>query len=65
MFFKMMFLKILQYSQENMCWSLFLKNRLQRRCFPVNIVKFLRTLFFTEHVRPTASIILKEEQYTL
>ena len=25
--------------------------RLQHRCFPVNIVKFLRTLFITEHLQ--------------
>ena len=29
----------------------FMKNRLQHRCFPVNIAKFLRTAFFTEHFR--------------
>ena len=29
----------------------FMKNRLQHRCFPVNIAKFLRTAFFTEHLR--------------
>ena len=28
-----------------------LEKRLWRRCFPVNFVKFLRTLFFTEHLR--------------
>ena len=52
------FLKILQYPQEkNLRWSLFLikfqdwrstflfKKRLQRRCFSVNIAKFLRTAF--------------------
>ena len=26
------------------------KKRLWHRCFPVNFVKFLRTLFFTEHL---------------
>ena len=40
---------ISQYSQENACVSVsfcvsFIKNRLQHRCFPVNIVKFLRIL---------------------
>ena len=29
----------------------FIKKRLQHRCFPVNIVKFLRTAFYTEHLR--------------
>ena len=28
-----------------------LKKRLWHRCFPVNFVKFLRTSFFTEHLR--------------
>ena len=28
----------------------FIKTILQRRCFPVNFAKFLRTLFFTEHL---------------
>ena len=28
----------------------FVKTILQRRCFPVNIAKFSRTLFFTEHL---------------
>ena len=26
-----------------------IKKRLTHRCFPVNIAKFLRTAFFTEH----------------
>ena len=29
----------------------FTKKRLQHSCFPVNITKFLRTRFFTEHLR--------------
>ena len=29
----------------------FVKKRLQRRCFPVNIAKFLRVAFFIEHLR--------------
>ena len=33
-----------------------LKMRLWHRCFPVNFVKFLRTTFFTEHLRATASV---------
>ena len=28
----------------------FIKKRLQHRCFPVNIAKFLRTAFFIEHL---------------
>ena len=31
------------------------KKRLWHRCFSVNFVKFLRTPFFTEHLRTTAS----------
>ena len=29
----------------------FIKDRLQRKCFPVKFAKFLRTPFFTEHLR--------------
>ena len=59
---KTVFLEILQNSQE-LCQSLFfnkvaglrpatlLKKRLWHRHFPVNFVKFLRTPFFTEHLR--------------
>ena len=62
------FLEILQNSQETpVSESLFfnkvagfrpatlLKKRLWHRCFPVNFAKFLRTPFFTEHLRTTAS----------
>ena len=68
---KKAFLEILQNSQENTCASLFfnevpglgpeketlLKKRLSRRCFPVNFAKFLRTPFFTDHLRTTASVV--------
>ena len=30
--------------------SNFIKKRLQHRCFPVNIAKFLRTAIFIEHL---------------
>ena len=41
---KKTFLKISQYSQENICVGCkFIEKRLQHRRFPVNIVKFLRT----------------------
>ena len=51
---KKLFLKIWQYSQETGLESILnnaagfqacsvIKKRLQRRCFPVNIAKFLRT----------------------
>ena len=53
---KIPFLKVLQYSHRNNCvgglflnknaaldyWN-FIKKRLQHRCFPMNIAKFLRT----------------------
>ena len=29
----------------------FIEKRLQHRCFPVNIVKFIRTALFIEHLR--------------
>ena len=32
-----------------------LKRRLRHRCFPVNLAKFLKNTFFTEHLRTTAS----------
>ena len=31
--------------------SNFIRKRLQHRCFPANIAKFLRTAFFIEHLR--------------
>ena len=57
-----MFLKIWQYSQENTCVGHHLKKvaglearksikkRLQHRCFPMNIAKFLRTAFSAEQL---------------
>ena len=59
-------LEIPQNSQENTCASDFnkdaglspttlLKKRLWHRCFPVNFAILLRTRFFVEHVRTTAS----------
>ena len=52
-----------KFTEKHLCQSLFfnivaglrpatiLKKRLWHRCFPVNFVKFLRTSFFTEHLR--------------
>ena len=31
------------FTRKHLCWSLFLIKGLRRRCFPVNIAKFLRT----------------------
>ena len=47
MFFKIGFLKILQYLLE-VCN--FVKKRPHRRYFPVNVAKFLRTALFIEHL---------------
>ena len=47
------------FTGKQLCWSLFLiklkasffiKKRLQHRCLPVNIAKFLRTFFFPKHL---------------
>ena len=43
-------LKIPQYSQENLALKFFIKKRLQRRYFPKDIAKFLRTAFAIEHL---------------
>ena len=52
-----------KFTGKHLCQSLFfnkvaglrpaslLKKRLWHRCFPVNFAEFLRTAFFTEHVR--------------
>ena len=59
---KKVFLEISQNSQENTCARVsfliklqaapatLLKKKLWHRCFPVNLAKFLRTPFFTEHL---------------
>ena len=59
---KLVFLKTLQYSLESTCVGVsfnkvaglnacnFLKNRLQCKCFPVNIAKFFKTSFSIEHL---------------
>ena len=45
LFWKKVFLKILQISQENICVGVcnFIKKRLQHRCFAVKLTKFLGT----------------------
>ena len=50
---KALFFSILQeQSSRGVLWPATLfKKRLWRRCFPVDFVKFLRTPFFTEHLR--------------
>ena len=60
-----------KFTEQHLCWSLFLiklqpsglelflKKKLQHRCFPLNFVKFIRTPFFTEHLQTTASEICR------
>ena len=63
-----------QDSQENTCirdsylielqtWKA-VKKRLWHKCFPVNLVKFLREPFFTEHLWTTASAFSFSEAAT-
>ena len=56
---KYVFLKISQYSQENTCVGvslfrhkacIFIKKRLQHRCFCINFAKFLRAAVFRKHL---------------
>ena len=64
MFFKMVFLKISQYLQEDTCVGVifliklqawrpcnFIEKSLQHTCFPINTAKFSRTAFFIEPFR--------------
>ena len=51
-----------KFQGKHLCQSLFfnsyrplLKKRFWHRCFPVNFAKFLRALFFIEHLLTTAS----------
>ena len=59
---KVLLLEVSQNSQENICSrvlflinllnnNLLLKNRLWHSCFAVNFATFLRTPFFTEHLK--------------
>ena len=62
MFFKISVFKHFPiFIEKQLCWSLFLmklqeicsfiKGTLQKRCFPGNIAKLLRTPFFKEHIQ--------------
>ena len=64
MYFRIGVLKnFAMFTGKHLCWSLFfnkyaglkacnfIKKRLQHKFFPVKFAKFLRTPFFTEHVR--------------
>ena len=63
---KKFLLKISQNSWENTCARIscsptLFKKSLWHRCFPLNFVKFVRTLFFTEHLWTTDSDEIKEQ----
>ena len=47
-------------TRKYLCWSLFFNfiKRLQHRCFPVNIAKFLRTAFYRTPLLAPAKISL-------
>ena len=66
MFFKIGVLKnFSNFTVKHLCWSLVfneVKKRLQRRCFYVKFVKFLGTLFFTEHHQ---SLLLDDIHFSL
>ena len=53
MFYKKVFLEVLQNSKENTCARILtsLKKELWRRCLLVNFAKLLRTPFLTEHLQ--------------
>ena len=57
---KKVFLEISQNSQTPP--ATFLKKRLWHKCFPVNFAEFLRTAFFIEHLRTTASTRRQKER---
>ena len=37
----------------------FIKKKLQHRCFPVNISKFFKNIYFEEHLRTAVSNLQK------
>ena len=50
MFFKLGVLESLYDKVAGLMTCIFIKKRLYRMCFPVNIAKLLRTAFFIEHL---------------
>ena len=51
-----MFLKFFaKFTGKKLRPATLLKKRLRHRIFPVNFAKFLRAIFFKEHLRATAS----------
>ena len=66
-----MFLKILQISQETPVWNSpfneaadqarnVIKKRIPHRCISLKSANFLRTLYFTEHIRWLLLLLLKQ-----
>ena len=56
---KVVLKNLTKFRGKHLFWSLFL-NKVQRRCFAVIFVKFLRTLFFTEHLATASSLSFKQ-----
>ena len=56
-FVKKVLLKISQYSQKNPCVGVFIKTRLQHRCLPVNIAKFLKNAYPRKHLQTATSLM--------
>ena len=51
--------KFANFSGKDLCRSVFLTKLvgLQARCFPVKFAKFLKNIYFNEHLRKTASVV--------
>ena len=58
---KKLFLKNLAIFMEKLHAYNFIRKRLQHRCFPLNIAKFINT-YFDEHLPMAASDFLKQLQ---
>ena len=55
-------LRLSLFFNKKKALQFYLKKRLWHRCFPVNIGKFLRTPFLTEHLWTTFSELRKHYQ---
>ena len=72
-FFKKLFLKFLQNSQENNCVGVsfyaplttLLKQRLQHRCFPVNFCKVFKNIHFKQPPTVAASFHHQMQNLTI
>ena len=70
---KTLVLKMSQYSQEITCVGVsflkkfghqacsFIRKKLQHKCFPVNVAKFLRTPFYRASVNGCLNVFLHEK----